>query len=166
MRHESFLSCNRHIYPTAYSSLDFVLASKLVRPVRPHMCFVLLGSRLCLDLLSDSTSRWILLFSVNNSGIKLILLDGRHRRWCPALRFPHSGHDFRDTFSLLGSDFDGDEIHHGCHAKVNTCDSEQEGLREMVRPVQFQPSERDCSEMLRTPFGDFDHVNLSTLRML
>lgn len=84
VRHESFLSCSRHIYPAGLGSLDFILHRGLVRPVGPRMCFVFLDPRLCLDLLSDSTSRWTPLVSANSSTAKPVAdfhrLDSCHAR--------------------------------------------------------------------------------------
>ena len=53
--------------------------------------------------------------------------------------FPRPGDGLRDTSPVQASILDGYEIHHGCHAGVDTYGCEQEGRREEVRPVQLQP---------------------------
>ena len=86
-------------------------------------------------------------------------MDGRRRGRRPPDRFPRPGDGLRDTFPVRASILDGYEIHHGCHAEVDTYGGAQEGRREEVRPVQFHASERVRSEMLRPLFGGSDHVN-------
>ena len=66
------------------------------------------------------------------------------------------------TRLLRVSIIDGDKIHQGCHAEVDTYGGAQEGRREEIRPFQFHPPpERGRPEMLRPLLGGSDHVNPS-----
>lgn len=80
-------------------------------------------------------------------------LDGERRLQGATDRFSRSGNGLRDTFPACASILQGDEIHHGSHAEVDTYRREEKGRYDETDLLQLQPPECGDSQDFRHDSG-------------